>query len=55
MFFASKVPFGGGCILGYCDYDVFLENDRGSRVYRCKKLFTFMFFKILSRFLQIGL
>ncbi len=27
------------CTLGYSDYDVFLENDRGSRVYRCKKLF----------------
>jgi hypothetical protein len=26
-------------ILGFSDYDVFLENDRGSRVYRCKKLF----------------
>jgi hypothetical protein len=25
--------------LGYSDYDVFLENDEGSRVYRCKKLF----------------
>jgi hypothetical protein len=23
----------------YSDYDVFLENDEGSRVYRCKKLF----------------
>ncbi len=23
--------------LGYSDYDVFLENDEGSRVYRCKK------------------
>ncbi len=28
-----------GCGLGYSDYDVFLENDEGSRVYRCKKLF----------------
>jgi hypothetical protein len=26
-------------ILGYSDFDVFLENERGSRVYRCKKLF----------------
>ncbi len=26
-------------ILGYSDYDVFLENDEGSRLYRCKKLF----------------
>ncbi len=25
--------------LGYSDYDVFFENDEGSRVYRCKKLF----------------
>ncbi len=25
--------------VGYSDYDVFLENDEGSRVYRCKKLF----------------
>ncbi len=25
--------------LGYSDYDVFLENDEGSRVYRCKKVF----------------
>jgi hypothetical protein len=25
-------------LLGYSDYDVFLENDEGSRVYRCKKL-----------------
>jgi hypothetical protein len=24
------------CVLGYSDYDVFLENDEGSRVYRCK-------------------
>ncbi len=29
----------GECVLGYSDYDVFLENDEGSRVYRCKKLF----------------
>jgi hypothetical protein len=27
------------CTIGYSDYDVFLENDEGSRVYRCKKLF----------------
>jgi hypothetical protein len=27
------------CPLGYSDYDVYLENDRGSWVYRCKKLF----------------
>ncbi len=27
------------CTVGYSDYDVFLENDEGSRVYRCKKLF----------------
>ncbi len=26
-------------LVGYSDYDVFLENDEGSRVYRCKKLF----------------
>ncbi len=26
-------------IIGYSDYDVFLETDEGSRVYRCKKLF----------------
>ncbi len=25
--------------VGYSDYDVFLENDEGSHVYRCKKLF----------------
>ncbi len=25
--------------VGYSDYDVFLENNEGSRVYRCKKLF----------------
>jgi hypothetical protein len=25
--------------IGYSDYDVFLENDEGSRVYSCKKLF----------------
>jgi hypothetical protein len=25
--------------LGYSDFDVFLENDEGSGVYRCKKLF----------------
>ncbi len=31
----GKVAFA----LGYSDYDVFLENDEGSRVYRCKKLF----------------
>ncbi len=30
---------GDGWSLGYSDYDVFLENDEGSRVYRCKKLF----------------
>ncbi len=29
----------GGCLVGYSDYDVFLENDEGSQVYRCKKLF----------------
>ncbi len=29
----------GHWVLGYSDYDVFLENDEGSRVYRCKKLF----------------
>jgi hypothetical protein len=28
-----------GCRVGYSDYDVFLEYDEGSRVYRCKKLF----------------
>ncbi len=22
------------CELGYCDYDVFRENDRGARIYR---------------------
>ncbi len=27
------------CLLGCSDYDVFFENDEGSRVYRCKKLF----------------
>ncbi len=27
------------CVLGYSDYDVFLENDRGLLVYRCKKIF----------------
>ncbi len=27
------------CVLGYSDYDVFVENDEGLRVYRCKKLF----------------
>jgi hypothetical protein len=27
------------CPLGYSDYDVFLENYRGSWVYRCKKQF----------------
>ncbi len=27
------------CPVGYSDYDVFLENDEGSWVYRCKKLF----------------
>ncbi len=27
------------CTLGYSDYDGFLENYKGSRVYRCKKLF----------------
>jgi hypothetical protein len=29
----------------YSDYDVFLENERGSRVYRCKKLFYDTFVK----------
>ncbi len=24
-------------MLGYSDFDVFVENDSGSRVYRCKK------------------
>jgi hypothetical protein len=34
-------PCGSGyaSVLGYSDNDVFLENDEGSRVYRCKKLF----------------
>ncbi len=32
-------PNHSGCTIGYSDYDVFLENDEGSRVYRCKKLF----------------
>jgi hypothetical protein len=27
----------GICALGYSDFDVFKENERGSRVYRCKK------------------
>jgi hypothetical protein len=31
--------------LGYSDYDVFLENDEGSRVFRCKKLFSDTFVK----------
>ncbi len=31
--------FFSGYQLGYSDYDVFLESDEGSRVYRCKKLF----------------
>jgi hypothetical protein len=31
--------FAWAWALGYSDYDVFLENDEGSRVYRCKKLF----------------
>jgi hypothetical protein len=35
---------GGGGVwmawrVGYSDYDVFLENDEDSQVYRCKKLF----------------
>jgi hypothetical protein len=27
------------CTIGYSDYDVFLENHEGSRVYRCKSYF----------------
>jgi hypothetical protein len=27
------------CSVVYSDYDIFLENDEGSRVYGCKKLF----------------
>ncbi len=34
-------------ILGYSDYDVFLENEEGSRVYWCKKLFSDTFVKQL--------
>jgi hypothetical protein len=34
-----------GCALGYSDYDVFIEIDEGSRVYRCKKLFYDTFVK----------
>ncbi len=33
----SPAPEGVGWGVGYSDYDVFLENDEGSRVYRCKK------------------
>ncbi len=32
-------------IIEYSDYDVFLENDEGSRVYRRKKLFQDTFVK----------
>jgi hypothetical protein len=35
----SSLPLCTLCSIGYSDYDVFLENDEGSRVYRCKKLF----------------
>jgi hypothetical protein len=31
--------------LGYNDYDVILENDRVSQIYRCKKLFKDTFVK----------
>jgi hypothetical protein len=36
---AQLLLYADGCAVGYSDYDVFLENDEGSRVYRCKKLF----------------
>jgi hypothetical protein len=36
---------GKGCGVGYSDYDDFSENDEGSRVYRCKKLFQDTFVK----------
>jgi hypothetical protein len=45
------------CRIGYSDYDVLKKIDRGSRVYRCKKLlrhFCKTCFSILNRFLRIG-
>jgi hypothetical protein len=50
----------GEYILGYIDYDVLLENDKGSRLYsivvksNSKTLLQNTFFKILSRFCELG-
>ncbi len=37
----DDVSLTPGCRLGYSDYDVFLEIDRASLVYRCKKYVVF--------------
>jgi hypothetical protein len=39
LYLFALFPVSNKHTIGYSDYDVFLENDEGSRVYRCKKLF----------------
>jgi hypothetical protein len=43
-FWAYNPPLWPSTV-GYSDYDVFLENDEGSRIYGCKKLFQDPFVK----------